>query len=104
MARIASEVDQAPVMHADSWHRALLRRMANPFPEVRPAVISPACYDVMDALRAFRHRERSTYGIKLDLEIVLARARQATGGFHMVRSEVRAFFRVLNENTRPSNR
>ena len=40
MARLASEVDNAAVAHSDQWHVALLRRMANPYPGVRPAIIS----------------------------------------------------------------
>lgn len=92
MARIATEVDGVPIAHAEGWHMAVLRRMANPYLEVRGPIISAECYLVMDKLRAFRHRERNTYGMNLDFEIVVNRATEAVAGFERFRDEVRAFF------------
>jgi hypothetical protein len=91
MARLAAEVDQSPVVHSDGWHAALLRRMANPFPGVRGPFISKECYGVLDKLRAFRHRERNTYGINLDFGIAVERAHEAVSGFDVFCREVRAF-------------
>ena len=93
MGRLAAEIDQSRVVHADGWHAALLRRMAHPFPGVRNAIISESCYALLDKLRAFRHRERNTYGVNLDFEIVVERAREAVLGFNLFRDEVRAFLR-----------
>ncbi len=78
------------------WHSALLRRMANPFPGLRGAMISEAmiseeCHRRLDRLRAFRHRERNTYGINLDFGIVVDRAREAVSAFAGFRDEIRAF-------------
>lgn len=98
MTRIAAEIDGEPAKGGDSWHRVVLRRLANAYPGVRGPVISPACYAAMDGLRAFRHRERNSYGIALDLEIVVARARQAVDGFGQFRSEVRQFFATLSDD------
>lgn len=92
MARIASEVDRAPVMHSDGWHRALLLRMANPFPNVRPPVISGDCHRRLDRLRAFRHRERNSYGTHLDFDIVVERGREAVTTFDLFHGEVRSLF------------
>lgn len=47
---------------------------------------------MLDKLRAFRHRERNTYGINLDFGIVVERGREAVAGFAMFSREVRAFF------------
>lgn len=91
MARLADEIDNSHVVHADGWHAALLRRMAHPFPSVRNAIISRECYAVLDKLRAFRHRERNSYGIHLDLSVVIERAREAVAGFETFRAEVMAF-------------
>ena len=93
MARIAAEVDGSPVSHSDGWHAALLRRMANPYPGMRAAVISHRCHQDMDRLRSFRHRERNSYGINLDAGIVLERGTEALRAFDAFRSEVRSFFR-----------
>ena len=98
MARIASEFDGVPVAHSESWHMAVLRRMANTYPERRGPIISAKCYLVMDKLRAFRHRERNTYGINLDFEIVVERATEAVAGFELFRHEVRVFFGQGNDD------
>ena len=92
MARLASEVDGAPLTHSDGWHAALLRRMAHPFPDVRKAMISDECYKSLDRLRAFRHRERNTYGTHLDFDIVVERSHEAVAAFELFRREVRSFF------------
>src|SRR5580700_2558498 len=76
------------------WHAALLRRMAHPFPNVRKAVISDECYRQMDRLRAFRHRERNTYGTSLDFDIVVERSREAVAAFDVFHSDVRRFFTI----------
>ena len=81
MVRIASEVDGVPVSHSENWHMAVLRRMAKPYPGLRGPVISAECYLIMDKLRAFRHRERNTYGMNLDFEIVVTRATEAVAGY-----------------------
>ncbi len=91
MARLASEVDSVPVAHSEGWHATLLRRMSHPFPQVRGPIISAECHAVLDRLRAFRHRERNTYGINLDFDVVVERAREAVEGFALFRDEVRAF-------------
>lgn len=90
MAMIATDVDGAKIDHSEGWHISLLKRMAHPFPNVREAVISPECYKMLDRLRAFRHRERNTYGLTLDREIVLERAVQTKSAFEKFRSEVGA--------------
>jgi hypothetical protein len=91
MAMIASEIDRAKVGHSEGWHISLLKRMAHPFPDARDAVISTECYKALDQLRAFRHRERNTYGLILDPAIVLERAIQTKPAVDRFCSEVMAF-------------
>ena len=89
MTRIVGEIDAAPIVRADRWHRSLLQQVAQPMPGRRAAVISKAC---LDRLRAFRHRERNTYGPDLDFDIILDRSAEAVAAFDVFRGEVRAFF------------
>jgi hypothetical protein len=91
MARLASDIDGAPVTRSDGWHVALLRRMARPYPGRRPAIISAECFGLLDKLRSFRHRERNSYGVRLDFEIVVERSREAVAGLSMFRDEVLTF-------------
>lgn len=96
MALIADVVDGARIEHSEGWHGRLLRRIAYPYPERRRAVISQRCFDSLDQLRSFRHRERNSYGLSLDSEIVLERARFAGGAFQLFKSEVASFVRELD--------
>src|SRR4051812_12581054 len=57
---IATEIDGA-VPTGEDWHRRLLTRMAAPLPGARPAVLSDRTFAALNALRAFRHRERNSY-------------------------------------------
>jgi archaellum component FlaC len=89
MAAIASKIDDSPVPHDGGWHATLLRRMHNEFPGVRNQVISDETYRALDGMRAFRHRERNTYGITLDSEIVGERVSEAIQAFEMFREDIK---------------
>lgn len=91
MALVASKIDGERVDHTDGWHATLLRRLSNPFPEVRDAILSPDCYRLMNEIRAFRHRERNTYGMQLDLNLVKAKASQTVAAFSMFKADLTAF-------------
>jgi hypothetical protein len=100
MSKIAAEIDGAKVDPNEGWHVSLLKRMVHPFPGVREAVISEECFKELDRLRAFRHRERNSYGLVLDPEIVLERAVQASEAFEKFRSEVSVFAeKMVKPNT-----
>src|SRR4051794_25843678 len=71
LRRIAAEVD-GHVPRDEAWHATLLRRMGSPLPGVREAVLAPETLSRLDALRAFRHRERNSYAADLDPVRVLA--------------------------------
>ncbi len=70
LRRLAAEVD-GHVPRDEAWHVTLLRRMASPLPGARDAVLSPHTLAMLDALRAFRHRERHSYAGDLDPARVL---------------------------------
>lgn len=97
MAMIASDIDREPIEHGEGWHSRLLKRVAYPFPGIRDAVLSEAGHAALDQLRSFRHRERNSYGLMLDAQIVSERARVTKAVFELFRSEVRSFLQRLNE-------
>jgi hypothetical protein len=101
MARLAADLDGAAVSHSEGWHSALLRRIANPYPGIRGPIISPECLAILDKLRSFRHRERNSYGIHLNFEIVIERAGEAVVGFAKFRAEVTHFLDTRNSTTQP---
>ncbi len=48
------------------YHIELLRRLTVAIEGVRPALLSPECYRLLDNLRAFRHFFRHAYSFELD--------------------------------------
>lgn len=61
------------------WHTALLQRMTQEVPGIRPALLSEKCYLILNSLRGFRHFFRHAYGVPIDypqLKINLDKARQ----------------------------
>ena len=95
MEYIAKVADNAPIGHGDGgWHAALLKRMSQPFFNIRTQVISEGLFDELDRLRGFRHRERSSYGLMLDGSIVADRAMVMANAADVFRSEVEAFLKM----------
>lgn len=68
-----------------TWHSALLQRMTQPVPGVRPAPLTRETYLLLDALRGFRHSFLRAYVTSVDpslLQFNLQRARQARSSLH----------------------
>jgi hypothetical protein len=103
MAMIAADLDGARLEHSEGWHISLLKRMANPFPGVRAAVISEQTYKALDQLRSFRHRERNTYGLILDVDIVVDRANQTKQAFVEFRADVAALIAAMRSSDPTGN-
>jgi hypothetical protein len=98
MEYLAKMVDDAPISHGDgSWHAALLKRMSNPWGDVRPPIISGQLYSELDRLRGFRHRERTSYGRVLDGSIVIDRAREMAKAAMCFKLEVETFLAARND-------
>jgi hypothetical protein len=74
---LSKQIDGHPIEKAGSWHRSLVLRMTHPFGDARPAFLSAASAETMNTLRAFRHRERNSYGSALDFDRVLELADEA---------------------------
>lgn len=64
---VISEVDQARPS-GPAWHHELLRQVATPIPELRPALITDETRTTLDRYRGFRHVVRNIYAFALDRE------------------------------------
>ena len=93
MSRIAAEVDYSRIENDGAWHKSLLNRMSNPFGD-RPAIITADTRQLLDKMRAFRHRARNAYGFDLDSEIVFERASDAIRAHYLLALDVRRFFQA----------
>lgn len=91
MEQVARKIDGSPVSNEEGWHITLLRRMHNPYPGKRDPLLSEGCFKALDSLRAFRHRERNSYGTRLIPNLVVERAQEAVVAFDMFKSDVVAF-------------
>ncbi|WP_250957039.1 hypothetical protein [Rhizobium sp. CG5] len=103
MATIAVQLDKSPISRDQGWHATLLRRMHNAFPGVREALLADDTYDALNDLRAFRHRERNSYGLALDSEIVGQRASEAITAFQLFRRDFANLSRTVVGDTYPSS-
>ena len=65
--RIALIVDGG-MPEGEDWHIQLLRRMAVPVPERRPAVMSKELTETLAEYLRFRHLFRNIYGFELEWE------------------------------------
>ncbi len=50
------------------YHTALLRRMTQTIPDIRPALISADAFIILNALRGFRHFFRHAYGTAIEYD------------------------------------
>ena len=62
---IAAVIDGAKPK-GENWHQALLAQMTEEVPGVRPAVISQATFERLDAYRGFRHVVRNVYSYNFE--------------------------------------
>jgi hypothetical protein len=96
MERVCVEVDGAPLSRVADWHAALLRRMSHAYPNRRPALLAPETVDMLQRLRAFRHRERNTYGSGLLPDRVAEHARLVIAATPLFRRDLDALARALS--------
>ena len=50
------------------WHSALLQRMTQDIPGIRPRLLSESSYLNLNNMRGFRHFFRHAYGVNIDYE------------------------------------
>ena len=103
MEYLTKDVDNAPIGHSDGgWHATLLKRVAEPYQNVRTAIISRPLFDELDRLRGFRHRERTSYGRTLDGSIVAERAQEMADAAEKFRKEVEEFI-ILHSGSKQND-
>ncbi len=80
---------------------SLASPQANPYTDIRLAVISATRLIALNRLRAFRHRERNSCGLRLEPDIVLDRAQEIDASLSQFHSEVLAMFVALKPTDGP---
>jgi len=80
---------------SERYHTDLLRRMRVEIEGVRPALLSPETFGLLDELRRFRHLFRHAYGVRLDGARLADLADKAARLRHALDRDRQAFLRAL---------
>lgn len=80
---------------AARWHSALLLRMTQPVPGVRPAPLTKETFLLLDALRGFRHFFRHAYAATVDPQQVQSNLGRARCAHDCLRRDLSAFLEQL---------
>jgi hypothetical protein len=83
------------IADAERWHSALLRRMAQPIPGVRPAFLTQESATVLDALRGFRHFFRHAYVATIEYDQLVINLNKAQRVHELLRQDVEQFLAAL---------
>lgn len=81
----------------DSWHKLLLRQMAEELPGIRPAVISAETMTMLDRYRTFRHVARNIYTFNLDRKKMQGLVENLPVTVDLVCEDLADFVDFLNE-------
>ncbi|MEM8546467.1 MAG: hypothetical protein AAGF66_21035, partial [Cyanobacteria bacterium P01_H01_bin.119] len=77
------------------WHSALLQRMTQAVPSIRPAVISLETYTSLNALRGFRHFFRHAYEVPINYEQLVVNLNLSRTAFKQLEVDLSAFLKQL---------
>lgn len=96
--KIIATAFENQIKETGQWHTALLNRMMQAIPGMRPALVSQDTYILLNGLKGFRHFFRHAYGVPIEyaqLQINLDKARHLRSA---LRYDVDRFLEQLNES------
>ncbi|MDA0673775.1 MAG: hypothetical protein O3C67_08745 [Cyanobacteria bacterium] len=79
------------IAESPRWHSALLQRMMQAVPGVRPAVLSMETFTALNGLRGFRHFFRHAYEVPLSYEQLMANVKLAEGIVPQLEQDIETF-------------
>lgn len=95
---IAGETKEG-VPSSPDWHARLLRAMASPIENVRPAVLREQTRGLLDEYLRFRHVFRYAYVFRLDAARLIELGRGVRPAFEALTADLEGFARFLDELT-----
>ena len=69
------------------WHQLILQRMTQEILTVRPAVLSQASFEALNALRGFHQFFRHAYGVPIDYDQLVSNLNRVRQGFPVLVQE-----------------
>jgi uncharacterized protein YutE (UPF0331/DUF86 family) len=80
------------------WHSALLRRMTQNIPEIRPSFLSEETYLILNSLRGFRHFFRHAYGTTIEYDQLKINLDKALKLLPNIQQDIENFIQQLIDN------
>lgn len=77
------------------WHSALLQRMMQEIPGVRPAVLSLETFTTLTSLRGFRHFFRHAYEVPINYDQLMNNFKLTQAVLSQLEADVEAFMNKL---------
>jgi uncharacterized protein YutE (UPF0331/DUF86 family) len=95
LMKVVADFFENKIEERERWHIRLLERMKEEIRGIRPALFSEKTYQLLNELRAFRHRFRHTYFYELDPEGVKLILTKALEVKTLYKKEVEQFLKKL---------
>lgn len=76
------------ITEAARWHSALLQRMLQDVPGIRPAVLSLETFTALDQLRGFRHFFRHAYEAPIDYSQLVSNLNRTRQIFPLLKQDI----------------
>ncbi len=99
LLNLVAEYFENQIGHSARWHIRLLRRMSHDIPGVRPRLLSQESYELLNALRSFRHFFRHAYSAPIDYERLRVNLEKARRLQPLLVADVERFLRRVERGT-----
>ncbi len=80
------------------YHRELLKRMNYEIPQIRPPLLTPKSYAILNELRGFRHVFRHAYDYELSPDRLTQLKQKIMEGWESIQRDLDNFTNFLNKN------
>lgn len=97
LMKIVATYFENNINDSGQWHSLLLQRMKMDIPEIRPALLSPETYSILNSLRGFPHFFRHAYGATLEYEPLKNNLDKSLNLFSHLESDVNQFILRLSD-------
>lgn len=86
------------ISNSAQWHSALLQRMMQEIPGIRPPVLSLETFTALNGLRGFRHFFRHAYEVPLNYDQLLANVNLAKSVLPQLEQDIETFINKIQQD------
>ena len=103
LLKIIASCFENNISNSGQWHSLLLQRMSMEIPGIRPALLSPNTYSILNNLRGFRHFFRHAYGANVEYEHLKINWEKALNLKENLEKDMNKFLSLLNNDSANEN-